>query len=192
MNLQKHYIARWLRNGETLANVSFIARSVAEASRKADRIAEEIGLPNTPRTLSSGYKTVEVLTTGSSTMSYIHVIPRDLFNEAKLLKCLGQLALFILDRMHVPGGLAINSDTPEDGFQIEQDDNSGALYCSNWECTYAGRLIGLNTPYNSKDAYPLRFVAGDDSEGRVFNDDGTLAAEFLDMLRQLKAEASQK
>ena len=30
-------------------------------------------------------------------MTYRRVLPRDLFNEAKLLKCLGQLALIIHD-----------------------------------------------------------------------------------------------
>lgn len=31
------------------------------------------------------------------TSSYRRVLPRDLFNEAKLLKCLGQLSLMIHD-----------------------------------------------------------------------------------------------
>ena len=31
-------------------------------------------------------------------MSYARVIPRDLFNEANLLKCLGKVALILMDR----------------------------------------------------------------------------------------------
>lgn len=120
-------------------------------------------------------------------MSYQRVIPRDLFNEAKLLKCLGQLALLIHDGVRIPRGLTLEHETPEDGFQIEQNQDSGALYCCNLECFCDGRLIGLSTPYNSKDAFPLRFVRGDDDEGRVFNEDGSLSDEFRELLAKVAA-----
>ena len=56
-------------------------------------------------------------------MSYIRVIPRDLFNEANLLKCHGQLVI------HLEGRLP-NAGFPEDvsRFEVEQDPNSGAIY----------------------------------------------------------------
>lgn len=66
MRTAQHYIARWSRDGSTLGNVSFTARNDTEAKRKADRIARDIGLPNTPRTLSRGYQTIESLTRGTT------------------------------------------------------------------------------------------------------------------------------
>ncbi len=113
-----------------------------------------------------------------SPMSYLRVIPRDLFNEAKLLKCLGQLALVIHDGVRVPRGLSLEHETPEEGFQIEQDDSSGELYCSNLSLFCRGRLIGLRASYNDKGAYPLRFTMWEGDEGNVFNPDGSLSDEF--------------
>lgn len=118
-------------------------------------------------------------------MSYQRVIPRDLFNEAKLLKCLGQLALIIHDGVKVPRGLALNHFAEDEGFRIEQNPDSGALYCSNMELTFAGQRIGLSAPYNSKDAYPLRFVVDDDTEGRVFDESGALSDEFRSVMEVL-------
>lgn len=119
-------------------------------------------------------------------MSYPRVIPRDLFNEAKLLKCLGQLALLIHDGVGVPRGLTLKHDEEaETGFQIEQDDSTGALYCANIALYCGGRFIGLRAPYNSKDAFPLLFIL-DDDEGAVFNDDGTFSEEFMQKAQQLE------
>lgn len=122
-------------------------------------------------------------------MSYNRIIPRDLFNEAKLLKCLGQLALVIHDGVGVPSSLKLTHSWEEEGFNIEQDSSSGALFCSNLELTCSRRIIELSQPYNNKDAYPLQFVL-DDNGDRVFNDDGTLSDEFLAMLRLLDDAAA--
>ncbi len=114
-------------------------------------------------------------------MSYTRVIPRDLFNEAKLLKCLGQLALLIHDNNRF--GVALEHDEePDRGFVIEQDRSSGALLCSNLSCYCNGRLIGLRSPYNSKEPYPLTFIL-EDNEGQVFNPDGTFHVEFIVLLK---------
>lgn len=117
-------------------------------------------------------------------MSYTRVIPRDLFNESKLLKCLGQLALLIHDGVGIPNGLKLeyshfeNDDGRlEEGFRIEQDESDGALYCSNLELFCDGRLIGLRCPYNSKDPYPLIWTS-DEDEGMVFCHDGSLTKGF--------------
>jgi hypothetical protein len=116
-------------------------------------------------------------------MRYYRVIPRDLFNEAKLLKCLGQLSLIAHD---YPGkGIKMELSGEEEGFRIEQDESSGALYCSNLECFVAGRLIGLRGPYNNKAAFPLQFVI-DDDEGRVFNEDGSLSDDFKAVLASIQ------
>lgn len=124
-------------------------------------------------------------------MSYQRVIPRDLFNEAKLLKCLGQLALYIHD--YRPSGLQLIHFAEDEGFRIEQDPNDGALYCANMELVCAGSVINLRSPYNCKDAYPLRFAdSGAEEEGRVFNEDGTLSNEFRNLTALLESAPEKK
>ena len=110
-------------------------------------------------------------------MSYRRVIPRDLFNESKLLKCLGQLSLLAHDGQ--ANGLRVSFD--DDGpFHIVQDDDDGGLYCSNvWIFTHDGNIVSVKTRYNSKSAYPLVFNEYQD----VFNDDGTLTEEFIDHIK---------
>lgn len=117
-------------------------------------------------------------------MSYRRVIPRDLFNEAKLLKCLGQLALHIHDgAKKLP--LVLAHDEPESGFRIDQNRSDASLYCENLELTCGFRLVGLRLPYNSRDAYPLQFWA-DDIEGRVFDEAGEFSAEFCAAIDSLR------
>lgn len=123
-------------------------------------------------------------------MSYLRVIPRDLFNEAKLLKCLGQLALIIHDGVGVPRELALENEDPEEGFRIEQNQDSGALFCCNLECFFRSREIGLSCPYNNKGAFPLRYVLDDENEGPVFDDSGALSGEFIELLARLGAESA--
>lgn len=107
-------------------------------------------------------------------MSYRRVLPRDLFNEAKLLKCLGQLALIAHNGVKWPLGVT----AAERGFRIEQDENDGGLYVANLR-VYAGRRrLTLRSNYNSKAPYPLSFHDDRFGTGPVFNDDGTLAPEF--------------
>ncbi len=111
-------------------------------------------------------------------MSYQRVIPRDLFNESKLLKCLGQLSLVIHDGVKVPAGLVLHhEDSEHAGFDVWQSEDDGALSVSNIECTCFGRVITLRCKYNSKDAYPLWFTL-DENEGLVFGEDGKLTEDF--------------
>lgn len=60
-----HYNAIWARPGHaSLGNVSFEATNDERAKVKADQLADEIGLPNTPRTLKREGQVIESLTTG--------------------------------------------------------------------------------------------------------------------------------
>jgi hypothetical protein len=64
--MKTHYKARWAQPGQpSIGNVSFDARNDEVAKRKADRIASELGLTNTPRTIYAGERCVDVLNTGS-------------------------------------------------------------------------------------------------------------------------------
>lgn len=117
-------------------------------------------------------------------MAYQRVIPRDLFNEAKLLKCLGQLWL---DLERLPPGVATldHHYDIDPGFLIDQHGASGALYCDN-VLLYARRggeaeHVALCSPYNSKAPYPLQYFDTDDQCWMdVFKDDG----EFTDLFKR--------
>jgi hypothetical protein len=110
---------------------------------------------------------------------YRRVIPRDLFNEAKLLKCLGQLALILLDYGdRYP--LVLEHD--DEGFLIDQNPDDGNLFCTSLRLYHtSGQEIALSSEYNSKEPYPLCFEY-DDLYGPVFTDDGKFDQEFLDAM----------
>lgn len=124
-------------------------------------------------------------------MSYQRVIPRDLFNEAKLLKCLGKVCVAIHDGMC--GSLTFAQTTDEyKGFHIYQNEEDGSLFCDNLVFYYQkqgyGRIdsyeerIYFFSPYNNKSDWPLLFSVGDRGEEfSVFvneEDDASFTKEF--------------
>ena len=93
-------------------------------------------------------------------MSYYRVIPRDLFNESKLLKCMGKIALLVEDGM-IPG-LTIDEYPEDAGFQVEQG-ISGEIFIANLIFTdKQGEEVFFYTPLNSKEAWPLEMVYKDE------------------------------
>jgi hypothetical protein len=110
---------------------------------------------------------------------YNRVIPRDLFNEAKLLKCLGQLALLVHEGR--AGKITLKHHAPGSGFLIDQDDSSGGLFCMNLVCRLPNRqVVRLISRYNSRHPYPLDFVIGEyHTTGAVFEEDGSCTRDFL-------------
>lgn len=128
--------------------------------------------------------------------NYTRVVPRDLFNEAKLLKCLGQLFLIYHDgvdanKSSLPVGFRIEHDDSEAaGFSVVQNQDDGGLEVANINCSYKGFRIRLYSSYNSRQAYPLNYdiEGGNTPSGEVFNEDGSLSGAFLeDMLSLHKA-----
>ena len=129
-------------------------------------------------------------------MSYDRVLPRDRFNEAKPLKCLGQLSLLTHDGRGIDPAWALDliQQDPVDseeyaGFIIEQNTDDGSIYCANLVLLSRGQCIRLYSPLNSKRPYPLQFFGHrrDGStyptvDGEVFDDDGTLSSEFRSFL----------
>lgn len=116
-------------------------------------------------------------------MSYTRVAPRDLFNEAKLLKCLGRLALLIHDgtddnRNPTPPQLSFEADGSP--FTISQSDLDGGLYITSGIEFYCNKeILYLTTKYNSKDEYPL-YLATKEEDIKVFSDtDGGFTHDFL-------------
>ena len=114
-------------------------------------------------------------------MSYNRTVPRDLFNESKLLKCLGRLVLL---KDEPPRGLPIevnDNDVDDAGFLIHQNANTGGLFCSNLRFYLRGEELHLEVSYNAKNSpWPLVWEHGSDG-GCVFNDDGSLDDEFVQL-----------
>ena len=114
---------------------------------------------------------------------YTRAIPRDLFNEAKLLKCLGQLALLVHDGK--TGGLPLSVTHDGEPFDVDQDESDGSLLCWNVVVRCAGIQITVWANYNSQAPYPLSFDGEKTGVGPVFTDAGQFAEEFLAYCREL-------
>jgi hypothetical protein len=120
-------------------------------------------------------------------MTYKRVIPRDLFNEANLLKCLGRLWICLGQRRDLPCSLGEieNGCDPGDhtgeAFQIHMNDKDGSLSVLNLPFRIRGERFTLSRPLNSRDPWPLYC---EDNEGEVclpvFDDQGNLSQEFIE------------
>lgn len=61
------YTARWAQPGQTsIANVSFEARSDYHAKKSANKIARDLGVTRTPRTITKDATLIECIQTGVS------------------------------------------------------------------------------------------------------------------------------
>ena len=104
-------------------------------------------------------------------MTYNRVMPRDLFNEAKLLKCMGRIELFILDDK-IKGLNSLHNTDTNAGFTIEQDSSDGSIYIANLHyMDNEANAIHFYTSLNSKYNYPLTMVYKDE-EYYPFNEKG--------------------
>ena len=115
--------------------------------------------------------------------TYNRVIPRDLFNEAKLLKGLGLLILRIHDGM-APDGLTFQQPERDEPFRVEQNPATGHLEVTNVDVLLHGKPLTLYHPYNERDGLTLWFEHGDEA-GPVFRDRETFSADFLDLCANL-------
>lgn len=113
-------------------------------------------------------------------MSYQRVIPRDLFNEANLLKCYGKLWIE-LDRLNLPG-VSLTQDEEGAAFDIWQNPDDGAITLLSVLLLVRGEEVPLWRPLNSREPWPLYALVGD-TELAVFNDDGTLSSDMVDFLK---------
>lgn len=101
-------------------------------------------------------------------MSYARVLPRDAFNEAKLLKCIGKLTLLI-ENCVAPSWAYEYDGEP---FDIRQDPSDGSIYVSNVRFTFKGEPVTVSTPLNSRADWPLQTA---DLE-EIFTEQGELVA----------------
>lgn len=104
-------------------------------------------------------------------MTFNRILPRDAFNDANLLKCIGRLTLLIEDglidwiQFHYDG----------DPFNIEQDPSDGSTFISNisfWTTKEFGhKPLSFWRPLNSRATWPL-MMSCDEDEWYAFDEQG--------------------
>lgn len=106
------------------------------------------------------------------------VIPRDLFNDANLLKCIGQVCLAIHDN-----DLMLGVDYNDEPFDIGMNPGDGSTFVANMSFfTFSGQSIYFTRPLNSRDPFPL-YAQNDDGEvAKVFDSEGRILREFKEMV----------
>lgn len=118
-------------------------------------------------------------------MTYQRVIPRDLFNEAKLLKCLGKLVVLSERYPQLQTGFVEAGDYSH--FVVVQNPDSGDLSVANVVVFMNEKPVELFTPLNARDSWPLYVQYDDSNEPElVFRDDDT--GEFSDVFKELLTE----
>lgn len=110
--------------------------------------------------------------------SYDRKIPRDFFNEAKLLKCMGVLSLKILDNQ-TPEGIDIQIEETGEAFNIELMED-GHLTVTNYNVSVNDEIVTMKSTYNSKSNFPL-ICQYEYDEVPVFDDNGNFDEEFIEL-----------
>lgn len=116
--------------------------------------------------------------------NYKRVIPRDFFNEAKLLKCLGLLALKIHENKDpITGKLNQVLEDEGKGFEICQH-SDGSIGCVNYFLfDNNGTPIYLSSGLNSRLNFPLIYENHDYSETFfVFDEEGEFTKDFINLI----------
>lgn len=89
----------------------------------------------------------------------IRVLPRDAFNDANLLKCIGRITLLIEDRM-IEGLKYYYDGSP---FNIQQNPDDGSTFVANIRFEdEEGNEVFFYRPMNSRDPWPLEMYYKDD------------------------------
>lgn len=115
--------------------------------------------------------------------NYTRVTPRDLFNESKLLKCMGLLCLKILNGKGL-GLINECNDDFEGSFKIGLIEDAALLTISNLHITFNDERVIFGSRYNSKANYPL-VCFHNYCEYEVFTDNGEFSEEFIEFLKTL-------
>lgn len=115
-------------------------------------------------------------------MNYKRVIPRDFFNEAKLLKCWGQLWLK-LENIN-SNNVRIDDDLEMCGFIVKQNPLTGYLYLKNVRLYIRNEFVEVFSYYNSRSKYPLYFILNEDV-CPCLTEQGNLTKEFKEVLNEI-------
>lgn len=114
-------------------------------------------------------------------VEYIRVLPRDLFNEAKLLKCIGRLCLLIHD-CTTPCEMAFTEDGKPFKIVLLEE---GSLRVANIHISIKGKIFPFKTTYNSKSNYPL-YLEYECCDYPVFDEEGNFDPEFVAFTETVK------
>ena len=122
---------------------------------------------------------------GHTDTRYARVAPRDLFNEAKLLTCLGRLALLIHDGF---GPETLTFDDSGNPYRVGLHEAGYLTATQGLRFRRNGRKVWLGNPYNSRAKWPMVIhLNAEDTE--VFDETGELSADFLALFSTKKADA---
>lgn len=124
------------------------------------------------------YSRSEITTFALELKMYTRVIPRDLFNESGLLKCLGRIYI-CLETANLPNVELVHDD---EAFDIDQNQSTGGLFVNNIQLVAHGITISLERPLNSRAAWSLYATTRDDEEISVFTESGDFTEEMLALL----------
>ena len=113
--------------------------------------------------------------------NYTRVIPRDFFNEAKLLKCMGLLALKIHDSK-TPEGITIEISENGEPVDIDLVLSDHAISVINYLVTVNGQEVIMKNKYNSRENYPM-YCEVDEEDFLVFNEQGEFTTEFIERFK---------
>ena len=111
-------------------------------------------------------------------MSHVRVIPRDLFNDANLLKCLGQVFLN-LETANLSG---VELEHDGAAFRIVQSAGDGSTWVENVRLNVRGQDVIMFRPLNSRRPWPLYISVVNDDDIPVLDDDGNFSREFATMI----------
>ena len=115
--------------------------------------------------------------------TYHRIIPRDFFNEGKLLTCLGLLSLRIINSQ-LPHNCEITIDESGKPFDIQAGDD-GSLFVSNYATLLNDREVCFKIMQNNRSKYPLD-CSYQNTDYRVFTEEGDWDDEFLELVNQLQ------
>lgn len=111
---------------------------------------------------------------------YRRVLPRDLFNEADLLKNMGRLWIGLDELGPDCRARIIEEDVSR--FEIVQNEASGGITVANITFEIGGIVHGLERGLNARRPWPLMVETSDadpDFEPvNVFDEDGSFSANF--------------
>lgn len=117
-------------------------------------------------------------------MTYRRTIPRDLFNEANLLKCLGQLYIKTEGFLGLSPRPFLIVHTGND-WNVHQDESDGSIHSGAITVMIQNRAYDHYRPLNSREPWPLWLALRHDPDAdhfRAFTDDGELSAEMMALI----------
>jgi len=136
------------------------------------------------------------------TLKYKRVLPRDLFNESKLLKVIGHLTMWIEDGFDWMDGVSyVYDDQASDQFICGQDQSDGSFFCQNIKFYVALDVeLKIKVMQEIGDAWSAFAQIGDGEEVRIweafpnhlFIHKHTVSNEFAELIASYRAESENQ